>query len=135
MSLGSDFSGVDDIDSALTFLEGEEAEQVAFAEAIARHFETPSEGLWYDKNYGLDIRTFLVDQMPSQVVEGLIQAEAKKDERCTSCSATITVLNAGLVNESWSLKIVPTATDGNTYELTMAVTTATVSLLHSRLVA
>jgi hypothetical protein len=135
MSLGSDFSGVDDIDSALTFLEGEEPQQIAFAQAIARRFEIPSEGLWYDPNHGLDIRTFLVDQMPSQVVEGLIQAEAKKDERCTSCSATIEKINAGTVNESWNLKIVPTATDGKTYELTMAVTTATVSLLFSRLVA
>lgn len=131
MSLGSDFSGVDDIDSALTYLEGEAAEQVAFAQAIARRYETPNGGLWYDGNYGLDLRTFLVDQLPPQVVEGMISAEARKDERCVKCTAEITVQADG----AWQIKILPTSDEGETYELTMAVTTETAALLLSRLLA
>lgn len=125
MSLGSDISGVEDLDPNLTFLEGEEEEKLAFTQAIARRFVTPQGGLWYKPTYGLDLRSFLADTIRPEIVEAAISAQARLDERCVNCSATITVQEDG----NWKVDIFPVTEDGQEYQFTFLVTTEKVSLL------
>ena len=126
MSLGSDFAGIDDIDANLSYLEGEDPEKLAYVQAIARRYETAHGGLWYDQNYGLDIRTFLVDAIPTNVAEGAIAGEAYKDERTSKALCTITV---DPVTSDWSIALKVSTSDGDTYQLTFSADPTKVSLL------
>jgi phage baseplate assembly protein W len=90
MSLGSDFSAVDDLDFALTFLEGEEHERLAFIQAIQRRLSTPRGALFYDPSYGLDLRNFLSDNLSPKVMQGIIAAEIRKDERVENAEVSVT---------------------------------------------
>lgn len=75
---GSDFAGVEDLDPNLTVVEG----PAAVAVAVARRFLTPAGGLFYDRNFGFDVRRLL--NAPIRSIPELtfrLQAEARKDQR------------------------------------------------------
>lgn len=124
MSFGSDFAGVDDLDANLTFLEGDKAEMTALAQATARRLTTPRNGLFYDLSYGEDIRSFVSDSIPPALVSKMLSAEVKKDQRIRDCTTVITV-----VGDTWTVIINPTATTGQSFTLTISVSSVTVELL------
>jgi hypothetical protein len=129
MSFGSDFSALDDLDPALTFLSGPEGERLAFKQAIARRFTTPRFGLFYDPTYGLDLRGYLSDTESKETVETMAAAEARKDQRVRDAIVTISEQRAADNSLTWfvAIKVVPQ--DGPTFDMTMTVDAVTVELL------
>lgn len=125
MTYGSDFSGVDDIDFGLTFLEGDSPEIVALEQAVARRYLTPRGGLFYAADYGLDIRSFVADAIDLALAQALIAAEARKDERVDSASCVITVDSAG----AWQVVIAITGSGDESFTLIFLVTLDKVTLL------
>lgn len=121
---GSDFSAVGDLDPYLTFLTGDNLPQ-ALTEALARRFDTPRGGLFYDTSYGLSLSQFLLDCIDTGVAEQAIVGEALKDERVARCKCVITV-NA---DSSWKIQINPQDEAGKVYELTFLADPTKVSLL------
>lgn len=127
MSLGSDFSGIDDLDFNLSYLEGEEAEQVAFMQAIQRRLSTPRGALWYDESYGLDLRTFLSDNINPSVAQGVIAAEIRKDERVANAEVAVIVDDLG----KWTINMSVTALTQETFELTFKLDSSKLTLVTS----
>jgi phage baseplate assembly protein W len=77
---GIDFACVDDITPSFTLAAGLKN----LGMALARRFSTPRGGLWYDPEYGLDLRQFVDMDVSSAEVNNLPKecaAEARKDER------------------------------------------------------
>ncbi len=125
---GSDFSGVDDVDQFLTFLEGDD-EIVAFMQSIARRYTTQRYGLFYDPTYGLDLRLYLSDVEPVEVVQGLIGLEARKDPRVQDAKASITESGSPSARE-WAVTIEVTPLSGPPFTLTLSVDSVSVTLLN-----
>lgn len=121
---GSDFSAVDDVDPYLTFLDGA-GQPLALTQALARRFDTPRGGLFYDPSYGLALTQFLLDAMDPQVAEQAVIGEALKDERVARCKCRITVQTDG----GWKIQINPQDESGKVYELVFLASTDKVSLL------
>lgn len=68
------------------------------AEAIVRRWSTPAGGLIDDPTYGYDITDAIgddLDQNGIATIENALAAEAEKDERVLSCSATVTLDTTG----------------------------------------
>lgn len=124
MSLGSDFSAVDDLDANLTFLSGDVPEELAFAQALVRRISTPRGGLFYRQDYGLDVRELIGDTANPAIVAKQIAGEIKKDQRVTSSTCSILA-----IGETWQISISATAQSGVTYTLTVNVSQVTVDLL------
>lgn len=124
MGFGSDFSGVDDLDPLLTFLEGDADEVTSLIQAVARRYITPRGGLFYDPSYGLDLRLFVASTYSPAQIEALAAAEARKEERVADCSATAT-----LIGEALTLQIRCTSNTGATFDFTLNVSKVTVTLL------
>jgi hypothetical protein len=121
---GSDFSAVEDVDPYLTFLDGALL-PLALTEALARKFDVPRGGLFYDPAYGLSLSQFLLDSIDTQIAEQAIVGEALKDERVASCKALITVQPDG----GWKIQINPKDEAGKEYELVFLAGPSKVSLL------
>lgn len=121
---GSDFSAVGDLDPYLTFLDGD-SEPQGLTEALARRFDTPRGGLFYDPSYGLALSQFLLDCVDPSVAEQAIVAEALKDERVARCKCLITINPDG----SWKIQINPQDEAGKVYELVFLADSTKVSLL------
>ena len=124
MTYGSDFSGVDDLDPFLTFLEGEDNEAIALSQALARRLTTQRYALFYDPTYGTDLRSYIADSVDSTIVQGAIGIECRKDPRVADVRTTITE-----VDESWTIAIVVTPQEGDTFTMTLSVDELTVELL------
>lgn len=118
MTYGSDFAGVDDIDFNLTFLEGEAPETLGLVQAIARRFLCQRGGLFYADDYGMDLRSFVADSVPLDIAQGLIGAEARKDERVTLATCEITLDVKG----AWIVVISVVGSQDETFTLTFLVT-------------
>lgn len=130
MGFGSDFNCFEDFDAGLTVLTGDKPEQIALSQAVARRFITPRQGLFYDQAYGLDLRSFVSETYRASDVETMISAEARKDERIANCTARITVSG-----ESWTITINCTPVDGDSFTLTLLVTSVTVELINTGIAA
>lgn len=98
------------------------------AEAIARRFITPPGGLFYDLEYGRDLRD-LVNKRYTPDMEheeaSAIAAEAEKDDRVISCDATLTMIDPRNFKIALSIE----AADGP-FEMVMAISAVTVEVLH-----
>ena len=128
MSLGADFSGVEDIDPAMTWLEGETNELLAAAQNFAGRFLQPRGALWYSPGDCLDLRMFLVDVVPKEVATGMIIAEGFKEPRVTNVEASITELDPDNPG-TWKIEIRPTFSGESTFELTFNASPDKVSLI------
>jgi hypothetical protein len=130
-TLGVDFSCVDDIDANLTIVSGPQC----LGQAVARRIGTPRFGLFYDADYGTDIRS-RINAVPSQrVASQLVEIESLKDERVEDCRATVRYVPAsnvpaGEVPESLQVEVaLKTALGPFTMTLAIdAVTAAIVSI-------
>jgi len=86
--LGSDISCYPDMDSSGAIVSG----RTCLAQALARRLTTPRGGLFYDTNYGTDVRLYLSEGMTKEAqsrIKAAIESECLKDERVSNCSAEV----------------------------------------------
>jgi hypothetical protein len=122
--LGSDFNLLTDLDPNLSAV----SEETAFLQALCRRLQTPRGGLWYDLDYGTDLRQFVNAQnVQAFAVEQAVEQECLKDERVQTCSATVTRGDDGSLTVSISVE----AAEGP-FEFTLLVSSLTVELLDSQ---
>jgi hypothetical protein len=121
---GYDIGGILDVTADLRVVHGREA----LGHALARRLTTRRGGLWYDPNYGHDVRQYVnaPTQQPGKI-ESEVSGECLKDERVLE--ADVTVLSVG---EELRLGIVITDGQGP-FPLTLVVTSVTVELLQNAL--
>lgn len=118
---GIDLAGVDDLSPGLTVVSG----RLGLIQAIARRLITPRGGLFYDPDYGYDVRQFLSGDVrsTSEIASG-VSAEAEKDERVAQASASVSFVGNTLMI---SLSI----TDGaGPFPLVLQVSQVTVAILN-----
>lgn len=86
---GSDISTFPDLDPSFGLLTGPRV----VAEAVARRLMTPRGGLFYDPQYGFDLRALLNDATPDArlaAIASQVEDEALKDERVQAVQAFVT---------------------------------------------
>ncbi len=120
--LGLDLACVDDIDPGLSLSDGRQG----LIEAIARRLITPRGGLFYDPTYGYDVRRFVgaTGASAPAIAQGVAN-EALQDERILQARAAVTL---GAEELTIRLSLQDAA---GPFELTLAVSRVTVSLLRS----
>lgn len=84
--LGEDFAGALDIDPSLSVVSGRRAH----AEAVARRWYDRAGSLFYDRNYGAGIETYLNAAVPPDTISAQLEQEALKDERTEDCTVAVT---------------------------------------------
>jgi phage baseplate assembly protein W len=123
-TLGTDISCYPDLDAAETLVSG----RTALAQAIARRLTTGRGSLFYDGNYGTDLRSYLSEGFTSDGpgrVRAAIEAECRKDERVSGVTADVTFNSA-----AQSLKVsISLDTGEGPFSLTLSVTSLTLDLL------
>ncbi len=86
-ALGTDIAGVQDVDLALTLVEG----RLGLAQAVARRLFQPIGSLFYDEDYGAGLLRGVGGSFKTfGGLQSLAEAEALKDERIEEAAATIT---------------------------------------------
>ncbi len=86
--LGVDISCYPDLDPLGRLVSG----KTALAQGLARRLTTPRGGLFYDTNYGTDLRLYLNEGMTKESqsrIKAAIESECLKDERVSSCTADV----------------------------------------------
>jgi len=122
--LGVDFACVTDLDADLSLVDG----QTALLQSCARRITTPRGGLFYDANYGIDVRDFLKQSGFSETQAArIIEQELLKDERMLNAVAAVTL---NQIDETVTINI-EIESDAGPFTLTITVTNLTVELLAS----
>lgn len=123
-AFGSDISCVAGLDPNFTLTSG----AACVAQAIARRLTTPRGGLFYDPNYGTDVREILAAKIDRRRLEdwrARIETEVRKDDRVASVSASLVYLPAtGIL----TIRIDGTLGTGP-FTLTLAVTDLSVEII------
>lgn len=104
------------------------------AEAIGRRLITPRGGLFYDPDYGFDLRRYLNETWTESTeleVETLLVAELRKDPRIFDAVATIDASNI-LATRRLSITI-EAETDFGPFSLVLDVSAVTVEVLYADL--
>ena len=122
--LGSDFDCPGDLKPDARLLTSPTEQITAWLQALARRLQTPRGALFYDTDYGLDLRSYLSDDEEPAVAAHEINQELLKDERTSRCTTDIAV-----AADSWTITSTPTFVDGATYALTFLVTAGSIDLL------
>lgn len=127
--LGTDISCVEGLDPAFTVVSG----TTALSQAIARRLITPRGSLFYDEDYGLDLRAYLNADIATATSFGYqlgaqIEAECLKDERVATVAASVTY---DAITEKLTARIIGTASTSETFRLTLSISSVTVELLRS----
>ena len=124
--LGSDIACVDDIDESMSLVSGNRA----LAESTARRISTPRTGLFYDPEYGVDLRGKLSAIVRPAILTRIVESEALKDERMLDVSASVT-LSETFNEQSETLSVDITIVDetGAVREYTITIDELTVELL------
>jgi hypothetical protein len=118
---GEDFRGVLDVHQNLARASG----RTALGEALCRRLSTPRGGLFYDLDYGFDLRAFLSAAAPARgFIESQAAAECLKDERVLDAEPA----DVEFVGDSLTFRIVITDADGP-FRLTVLANALTVQLL------
>ncbi len=123
-AFGSDVSTFPDLDPTFAIIDGNRV----LAEAILRRLTTTREGLFYDGDYGLDVRAWLNESLVPKrlyLLQRQIEAECEKDERVLSADATLD-LNAVAHTLTVTL-IVDTSEDA--FKLTLGIDQVSASIL------
>ncbi len=119
-SLGSDFRCETDLTPGML----QSRDEACLGEALVRRLQTSS--LWYDEDYGTDLREYVNSCASSYSIENSTESEILKDERVESVQATAEYDSS---NESVTLTIQVVAANGVDFTLTVLVTALTVELL------
>lgn len=125
---GSDISALPELN--FSFKSG----YVNLAEAIGRRLITPRGGLFYDPDYGFDLRRYLNETWTESTefeVETLLVAELRKDPRILDATATIDITNI-LATRQVSITI-EAETDFGPFSLVLNVSAVTVEVLYADL--
>lgn len=122
--LGADLSLYPDLNPAGAMVSGSRC----LAQALLRRFTTPRGGLFYDPDYGTDVRALLGESIANNDASSLGQAieqEALKDERVLLATATM-AFNTQTNTVSATLAITSSA---GPFTMVLNVSAVTVSLL------
>jgi hypothetical protein len=92
MTLGSDISGVDDIDFALTLVDG----RLALAQAILRRLTTPRGGLIGSPSYGYDLLRTIGAPVPASIVLQRVTEQVLAEEEVLDASVAVALSNGVL---------------------------------------
>ncbi len=109
----------------MRFLDGIAEERLALAQALTRRLQTQRGSLFYDADYGLDLRYFLNTPVNAFQLETQIEAECLKDERVLDADASV-LWNPALFTLTVSVSV---TTAQGSYDYTIGVSEATVELL------
>jgi hypothetical protein len=124
VDFGTDFDFLSGLNPAFALVTG----YYNLGQALAHRLQTPRGGLFYDLDYGTDIRGYvnmaITGQVASQLV-GDIQSECLKDERVQTVTAAQS-MNAA--TSTLTITITGTTSDGP-FTFILSVTSATVALL------
>lgn len=93
-------------------------------QAVARRLQTPRGGLWYDPDYGTDLRQYLNGARSRFRVSRDVENEALKDERVLAASASVT-----FASQTMTVVLALTLATG-VFTLTILVTELTVALVN-----
>jgi hypothetical protein len=96
VTLGSDISGVDDLDAALTEVSG----RLSLGQAVLRRFRTPTGTLPEDPAYGFDLTEVVGTTMPPLHIEQKALAQVYAEEEVQRASA-----DARLLGETMTLDV------------------------------
>lgn len=122
--LGVDVACYPDLDAMGSLVSG----KTMLGQAIARRLTTPRGALFYDTNYGTDLRLYISEGMTTEAqgrIKAAVESECLKDERVAGATATV-----GFSLQAQTLKIsIALETKTGPFSLTIAVTSLTVSLL------
>jgi hypothetical protein len=120
--LGSDFSGILDIDPALTVVSGTRC----LAEALARRLTTPKGRLLGDPDYGHDLRQYLnAAIVDTAQIANAIEIECLKDERVQGVTASVTFDAA---TQTITASIIVKISDDESFPFTLAVGEASAAI-------
>ena len=119
--LGSDISGVTDVDATLSVVTG----NPSLAQAILRRLGTPRGGLLGKPTYGYDIAALIGSSVPVSVIEQRILEQVQAEEEVESVRAQV-LFDASRGVLTVQLDII--ASDGP-FELTITQTALTVEAL------
>lgn len=93
--IGLDLSCVSDMDPRCSVVTGRRA----LVEAVLRRWTTPRGRLGYDPEYGFDVTDYINDDVDFRtiaLIQSMMIAEAKKDERVLECELIITAPPGGI---------------------------------------
>jgi hypothetical protein len=120
--LGTDLYGLADIEPTLREISG----RTALVHCCVRRLVTPRGGLFYDLEFGLDLRRFLHGQAPAQgTIENQIEAQLALDERVYDVTATVE-----FADDTMTVTIGLIDAQGP-FELVLAVSAVSVELLRA----
>ena len=129
-NLGTDFSCVDDLDPNLSSIDG----RIGLGQAAARRISTARTTLFYDNEYGTDVRSQLNERHREEITAQAVEAEVLKDERVQDVEATITFVEVpqSADETDGDLRIELLLTDASgPFQLTISVSGLTVTLLET----
>lgn len=92
-------------------------------QAVARRLETPRGGLFYDEEYGTDLRAYVNSNAGPLEIARAAELEAMKDERVLAADATV-----NRSGQSITVTMKLTLADGP-FDLTLDVSDLTVDLI------
>jgi hypothetical protein len=119
-AFGVDLGGVLDVESTLVL----RMDRQALSEALLRRLTTPRGSLFYDFDYGFDLRQFLSAPAPQPgYLEMQVRTEVEKDERVEGVD-----VQSSFVGETLTVQLTVTDGDGP-FNLTLEVTQLTVEFL------
>ena len=128
VDLGTDISTYPDLDPLFAPISGSRV----LAEALLRRFQTPRGGLFYDPDYGTDLRAWLNDSFDANA-EGMarlaaaVEAEANKDERVGRATASVS-LDLSTNRMTITLRVEPR--EGVAFRLVLDVSQVSVALIN-----
>jgi len=101
--------------------------------AVYRRLQTPRGGLFYDPNYGEDVRLYLNGQIDTDILDQIkvnIEQQVQLDARVRTATATVT-FNAQAYSLKIILQIVPIV--GQSFTLVLSVDKLSVTILSNSL--
>ncbi len=128
-TLGVDFACVDDIDPSLSLVDG----RTGLAHAAARRISAARGMLFYDPNYGVDVRGQISAPFSATQTARLVESEVIKDERVNSAAADVSFIEvpSGPDEDDGDVVIaLELEDDDGPFDLTIKVTDLTVELLN-----
>lgn len=121
MTLGSDISGVEDLDAALSEVSG----RLALAQAILRRFKTPVGTLPEDPTYGFALVEIIGTTVSTLRIEQGVLAQVYAEEEVDQASASVTY---SLGSEAVAIEIRVRDGEGP-FELTVTADALTIEML------
>jgi phage baseplate assembly protein W len=124
VDFGQDINCLAGLDPRLRLVGGLEN----LGQALVARLSTPRGGLFYDPNYGTDLRAYVNESTSSAMLARAradVQAECAKDERVATCTASTSFDAAALT----LLVRVDVQTGAGPFRLVLAVTATSVEIL------